>query len=183
MLDLLRGAAHELLADFSRAGEADLAAKRILQEFLGNFLRRPHHQVDDAGRRSRFDHAFEELNQAQGRLAGRLADDGAAHRQGRRDLARLQRDREIPGTDGPDDADRMLERDVAFARRRMRDDVAVGPFPFLAEPFERVGRMQDLRLGLGDRLALFHGQRAGHAIGPLAHQLGRLLEHLGPVPG
>ena len=65
----------------------------------------------------------------------------------------------------------------------LRDDLAVGPLALLGEPLEGVGRVQDLGLGLGERLALLHRQGAGDGVGPLAHQVGGLLEDLGPVVG
>ena len=117
-LDLVGGAAHQLLADLGRAGEADLADR---SGFPGT--RRPISwagpmtRLATPGRQPGLDQALEDLDQAQRRLAGGLADDGAAGGQGRRDLARLQRDREVPRADGADDADRVLDRDVPLARR------------------------------------------------------------------
>ena len=182
-LHLVGGAAHQLLADLGRAGEADLAADRVFQELVGDLLGRADDEVGHARRQAGVDQALEDLDQAQRRLAGGPADDGAAGRQGRGDLARLQRDREVPRADGPDDADRMLERHVPLARHRVGDDLAVGALAFLGEPLEGVGRVQDLGLGLGQRLALLHGQGAGDGVAPLAHQVGGLLEDLGAVPG
>ncbi len=72
-----------------------------------------------------------------------------------------------------DDADGMLERDVPLARHRVGDDLAVGALALLGEPFEGVGGVQHLGLGLGQRLALFHRQRAGDGVGAFAHQVGR----------
>ena len=82
---------------------------RVFQELVGDLLGRADDEVGDARRQPGVDQALEDLDQAQRRLAGRLADDRAAGGQGRGDLARLQRDREVPRADGADDADRMLD--------------------------------------------------------------------------
>ena len=62
-LHLVRGAAHQLLADFGRAGEAELAADGVFQKLVADLLRRAHDQVGDTRRQPRFDHVFEEQNQ------------------------------------------------------------------------------------------------------------------------
>ena len=179
--DLVGRGPHELLADFGRSGKRNLANGRVLEELVGDFLGRADDQVSDAGRQAGVDHALKDLHQAKRGLARRLADDGAARRESRGDLAGLQRDREIPRADGADDADGMLDDEMAFAGGRVRDHLPVGPFAFFREPFERVGGVQDFALSLGQRLALFQRHGASDGVDPVAHQLGRLLQDLGTI--
>src|SRR5262249_56949779 len=116
------------------AGEGDLAAGGVLQDLVGDLRGRAHDEVGDARRQPGLDHAFKNLNETQGRLAGRLADDRAAGRQRRGDLARLERYGEVPRADGADDADRVLDDQVPFAGSGVRDHLAVGALALLGEP-------------------------------------------------
>src|SRR5262249_16189032 len=102
-------------------------------------------------------HVLEQLDEAQRGLRGGLADNGAASSKRRGDLARLQRNWEVPGADRADDPDRVLDGHVPFARRAVGDDLTIGAFAFLTKPLERVGGVEDFGLGLGQRFALLEG--------------------------
>ena len=54
----------------------------------------------------------------------------------------------------------------------MGDQPAVDPEALLGEPVEHVGGRRRLAAGLGERLALLEGHKAGDVVRPLADQLG-----------
>ena len=149
-LDLVGRAPDQLLADFGRAGEADLADRRVLEEGVGE---RPWRSpitrlATPGGRPASARHSNIWIRVSGVWSAGRLTTvqpDG----QRRGDLPAGQGGREVPGRDRADDADRMLDRVMPLGDVRGRDDPAVGALALLGEPLEGVGGVQDLGLGLG----------------------------------
>ncbi len=51
------------------------------------------------------------------------------------------------------------------------DDLAIGAFALLGEPFDEAGGIGDLALGLGQALALFAGQQAAQGVLLAHHQI------------
>lgn len=82
-------------------------------------------------------------------MLARLDHDGAAGRQCRACLAGDHGDREIPRGDRCDHANRLLERDNAFVGAMGRDHVAVYPFGFFGEPFDKRGAISHFTAGFG----------------------------------
>ena len=125
----------------------------VLQELVADLLGRADDQIGarPAGKPASTRHSKTWMRHKR-RLAGRLADDGAAGGESRGDLAGLQRDREIPRADGADHADGMLDGHVPLARRRVGDDLAVGALALLGEPLEGIGGVQHFGPGLGNGL-------------------------------
>ena len=178
-LDAVGRAPDQVLAHFRRAGEADLPHGGMLEKKRGERPRRAHHQVGHAGRQAGVGQAGEHLEQGQRGLLGRPAHDRTAGGQRRRDLPARQGRGEVPGSDRPDDAHRVLDRVVPLGDVRGGDHPAVGALPLLGEPLEGVRGVEDLRLRLGQRFALLLGQRPGDRVGALAEELGRPLQDLG----
>ena len=105
---LLRGRLHDDLAGRVFAGEGDLVDVHVAAEGRAGGRAEAGHDVDDAVGEAGF---LGQLRHAQGgqrRLLGGLQDDGAAGRQGRTPLPRLHQQREVPGDDLADDADRLV---------------------------------------------------------------------------
>ena len=123
------------------------------------------------------------------RLLGGLADDRVAGGQRRRGLARDHRRGEVPGRDAAADADGLLEHDDARAGLLGRDGVAVDALGLLAEPLEEGGRVADLGIRLGQRLALLARQDHGQVAAVAEHQVreaaqdGRALARGARAPG
>ena len=90
---------------------------RVLEERVGDLLGRADDQVGDARRQAGVDQALEHLDQAQRRLAGGLADDGAAGGQGRGDLAACSVTGKFHGLIAPTTPTGCLMRHVPLARR------------------------------------------------------------------
>ena len=111
------------------------------------------------------------------RLAGGLGDHGAAGRQRRRHLARQHGVGEIPRRDRGDDADRLLDDDDPLVWLVAGDGVAIDALGFLAEPFDIGRAIEDLALGLGERLAHLGGQDRGEVVGIGHHQVVELAQH------
>jgi len=137
-LHLVGRALHQLLAHLGGTGEGNLAADGVFQKFLRHLAPGADHQVRHPGGQAGIDQALKHLDEAERRLCGRSADDGATGGQGRGDLARLQGDGEIPGADCPHHAYRVLHRQVAATGLPVWDDLAVGALAFLCKPLEGV---------------------------------------------
>ena len=72
----------------------------------------PGHDVEDAGRDAGLERQLAEPDRGQRRVRRGLEDRGVAGGQRRRDLPRGHQDREVPGHDQPDDADRLAQGQV-----------------------------------------------------------------------
>ena len=104
------------------------------------------------------------------------------------DLARDHGGGEVPRRDGRHHADRLLDDDDARIGLEGRDGLAVDALGLLGEELDEAGGVEDLALGLGQRLALLVGEQQrqlvgvlDHQVEPAAHELGALLgQHLRP---
>ena len=146
------------------------------------------HHVDDAIGNAGAVRQFGQRQRAQRGEFSRLDDDGAAGCDGRSDLARDHRDREVPGRDGGADADGLAQHDGAAVRREAGHGLAVGALGFFGIPLDEAGAVDDFARGFGQWLALFGGHQAGQIVlvrqdqlEPLAQQLAALLvRHAAP---
>ena len=129
--------------------------------------------VDDAVRESGFLNEFAETQRRKRRLFGGLEHDRAARRQRRRELPGRHHQREVPGDDLADDADRLAQGiGVPVARARNRDRLAVQarrPSRHVAEHVDRALHVVAARIG--DRLAVVERFEFGEFVGMLFEQV------------
>ena len=144
-LHLVGGAAHQLLADLGRAGEADLADRsgfpgtRRPISWAGPMTR----LATPGGRPASIRHSKTWIRHSGVWLAGLQTMVQPAARAGAI-LRACSVIGKFHGLMAADHADRMLDRHVPLAGRRVGDDLAVGALAFLGEPLEGVGRVQHL---------------------------------------
>ena len=116
---------------------------------------------------------FAEAQRRERRLLGRLQHDGAAGRQRRRQLPGRHHQREVPGDDLADDADRLAQRvGVPVAGARDRDGLAVQarrPARHVAEHVDRA--LHVAVAGIGDRLAVVERLEFGELVGMLLEEI------------
>ncbi len=182
-LHMLAGERREMLADGRRAGERHLADDRMRDEVLGNL---GGHAVDEADhplRHAGIDEAADQLGRRGRRLLGRLDDDRASRRKRARQFAHHLVEREVPGREGGDRADRLLDDELIDAVLPRRDDAAVGAARLLGEPVDDVGGGERLHLRFGQRLALLHRHDAGDRLGAFANEVAGLAHQLGALEG
>lgn len=175
--------AHEELADGGGAGEGDLADGGVGGEGLADArgVVQGGDEVDDAAGDAGAVGELGEGEGGEGGFAGGLAYDGAADGEGGADLARDHGGGEVPGGDEAADADGLLERPDAVARRGGGDCVAVDARGFFREPLEEVGGVRDLALGVGRGLAVLPGDEGREVVGVLDHEVVPFAEELGAV--
>ena len=113
-----RGAAHHLLPDLGRAGEADLRDVRMLDQPLPDDGALADDDVDDALGNAGLERELAEPQRRERRQLRRLQHDGVAARERRPELPRRDVEREVPRRDQADDAERLAERHVDAARDR-----------------------------------------------------------------
>ena len=135
-------------------GSAMIGAKTWLDDDDGDHVQHAAGQpglVEDLGQREHRER----------RLLRRLDHHRAAGRNGRADLARAHRHREVPRRDRVARADRLAHRDQPALAVRRRREATLDPHRLLGEPAEELRGVGDLRLRLRDRLAHLerHDQR------------------------
>ena len=122
-LHVLAGQRGQLLAHRRRAGEGDLADDRVRDQVVGDLGGVAVHQAQHAGRDAGIGEGADQLGGRGRRFLRRLDDHRAAGGQRGRHLAHHLVDREVPGREGGDRADRLLEHHLArrqVAARRAR---------------------------------------------------------------
>ncbi len=160
----------QLLADLGGAGERDLAHARVAEERLPDHARASRgDEVHNPGRDAGVLDAAEDEGRRQGGLRGGLDDTRAAGGEGRAELARHHRRREVPGGDRGGHADGLPEDEDAVLGVLRRDDLAVDALGLAREPLEEARRVLDLALGLVERLALLGGHHRADVLDALAH--------------
>ena len=107
--------AHELQADFLRAGEDDAVDAVVVDELLSDGRARSGDEVEHARRQAGLDHHLGELCAEQGRIARRLEDDGISRGQRAAGRTRRERERKIERRDHRPHAVRPQHADVVFA--------------------------------------------------------------------
>ena len=145
------GAAHHLLPDLGRAGEADLGDVGMLDQPLPDDRARADDDVDDALREPRLERELAEPQRRQRRELGGLQHDGVPARERRAELPARDVEREVPGHDQADDAERLAEGHVDAARDR--DRLAVVLVDGAGVEVEDLGDHADLAARARDRLA------------------------------
>ena len=134
LLQIARGGLHDQLAHFGRAGERDLIDVRMRgQRGAGGFAETRHdihHAVGNAG----FLNQFAQAQRGERRLLGGLQHHGAAGRQRRAELPGGHQQREIPGNDLADHADRLAQRVGQKLRRLAAEIGIVLPSILVAQP-------------------------------------------------
>ena len=173
----------ERLADGYRAGKRDLAHQGRGHNERRDLTGRPHQEIDQARRQAGVVAAFHQQHRRDGRLFRGPADDGAAGSERRRNLARQEHERKIPGGEGGDHADRFACHRGVPAGKAALDRLAVKALGFLSVPFELVGGEPDLGVGMAGRATqlLCHG--LAKARGAFAHQIADPSNDLGALPG
>jgi ParB family chromosome partitioning protein len=168
---------HDLVTDFGRAGERDLVDVGMRGDRRACGLAESGDDVDHAGRDAGFLEQLAEAQRRERRLLGRLEDDGIAAGQGGAELPGGHQQREVPGDDLPDDADRLAQRVVqhAHARRRDRDGLAFD----LGRPTGVVAEVVDDERNVGDardadRLAIVERLELRELLGVGLDQVGQL---------
>ncbi len=113
----------------------------------------------------------------------RLHDRRAPRGQGRRDLARPHRQREVPRRDEQARTHGPLDCEDAAGAAGGRRVAAVHAHGLLGEPAEELRGVPDLRVRLGQALAHLEADHDGEVLGPLDHQLIGTAQHVAAGAG
>ncbi len=171
LLDPRRALLHQLGAHFGGAGEGNLAdlgvGGQLVADVAGRAGHDAEHALGNSGALGQLDHR----QRRERRLRCRLDDHGAASRQRRAGLAGDHRRRKIPRGDRRGHADRLLDDEDALVLLVTGDGVAVDALGFLGEPLDKGGRIGDLALGFGQRLALLQRHQSAQVVLVLHQQL------------
>ena len=146
-------------------------------ERLAGGLAEAGHDLEHAVRDSGLRRELCETQRGQRRLLRRLQHDTVAGRERRADLPARHQEREVPGHDGADDAERLAHErhDVARPGRR---DLVVHLVDRLAVVGDALGRERDVDgAGVADRLAHVERLEQGELVAVLADQLREADEH------
>ena len=173
----------EMLADRDRAGEGNLAHRVLAKQIFGDFRRHAEHQIENTRGQPGINEAAHHLDAGAGRFFRRLEDERAAGRKRAADFPRRRQHREIPRCECRNDADRLLQHELADALAAARDDSAVRAAAFFGVPVDDVGRRDHLGAGLRIGLALLQHHDLGDRVETLAHQVGGLVQNLATVIG
>ena len=173
--------------DAGRAGEGQLGDLRMVEDRLPGHGTSARDNVDHAGRQ----HLGEDLGEFEDRdrrHLGRLDDHRVARRDRRRDLPGRHQQREVPGNDLPDDADRFVDRQTHRLLIDHRHFVRMAA-DHAGEIAEMVDRERHVEPGFADGLADIHALENDEAFGIGLEQIGDLEErirsigHRGLAPG
>ena len=104
-----------------------------------------------------------------GRLTRGLQDHGATGGHRRSDFAHRQNEREVPGRDGANDADRRLDDHVTLALDLIGNAAAVDATGLFGKPVQVIRRHRNFTFALGERLAVFESDCSGD-LRPSAHE-------------
>jgi hypothetical protein len=172
LLDRLRGLREQHATDLGRAGEGDLAHRRVRCELAadGACVVAGEH-AEHARRHAGALRQFGQRQRRQRRLAGGFDHHRAARRQRRAGLAGDHRGREVPRRDGGTHADGLAQRDDALRLLDARDHVAAHAAGFFGEPAHEAGGVVDLAARFGQRLAFLERDQRGQVVLVLQHQL------------
>jgi hypothetical protein len=181
---LERGVARDLLARARGAREDDGADVRMANELRADVTAAVH-DVEGAGREAGVVDDLGEHVGAEGRVLRRLPDGRATDGESVDDGDPGDVDREVPGRDRGDDADRLLDDDDALRVRallRRGKHLAGMAQNVLGGATEVVGRVLDhLLTRLADRLPDFAGDHLGDLVGALRADRERRAAELDPL--
>ena len=182
--DLLhrRGALrHQELAHRGRPGEREFAHGWIRRQLTANLRRRAGHHIEHAVRNASARTQVRQRERRERRLRRGLEDHRAPGGNGRPDLARNHRQREVPGRDARHHAYRLLEDHNARVAVRCRDRVAIDALSLLAEPLQKSSGVGHFPARLGERLPLLDGHEPGEILLVLPHQVEPGAQDRGPL--
>ncbi len=157
----LCGLLDKLLAHRGGTGKADLANPGVLHELIHNRCGRSGYHLENSGRYPRLLHALRKGHRAQRCLSGWSEYRRTPRRKGRRRFSYREDQGKVPRRDEADDADGLLEDQVAFSFGLMRYDPAVASARLLGKPAQMVDRNVYLPPALGEGFAVFFGYRSG----------------------
>ena len=170
--DVLRGELHDPGARPDAAGDGHHADERVRGQLLADDRSVAAHEVDDArGHLGLVEDAAELERAVRGDLA-RLHDDRVARQERGRHLAGEDIEREVPGHDPADDADRLPEQQLHLVGPVAGDDLALDPAGPFSGVVEVVRGPVDLAPRLVEGLALLLGQHPGEVLGVLPDPIG-----------
>ena len=181
-LERVGGGLLDDLGGIDVAGERDLVDVGVGNHGGAGGLAQAVDDVDHAGGEAGF---LGELRHAKGRqrrLLGRLHHDRVAAGQGRSPFPGEHQQREVPGDDLADHADRLPQRvgkEIAANRHGPPFDL-VGPARIVAQRVRDAGHVA---LRVADRLAAVERLERGQLVGILLDQVGQLEEQPAPIGG
>jgi hypothetical protein len=147
-------------------------------ERLARRLAETRHDVEDALGDAGLDGQLGHADRRQRCQLGGLDDHGVAGRERRRGLPGGHEDREIPGHDGADDADRLADDQAQRVRPGRRDRVE-DLVDCLGEPAIGFDGLGDVDLAaVGDRLTGLEGVELGELLEVVLEELGEAEEEL-----
>src|SRR5918993_907559 len=143
-------AGHDAFTDLCGTRESDLGDVGMLDESLTDLAPRAYEDVNDANRDAGLTRYALELDGGEGRELGGLENERVSRRERRRHLPARDGEREIPGNDEPDDAQRFAERHVHPTGDGY--GVAEQALGHTGVVVERLGHHPHLAAGITDRL-------------------------------
>ena len=147
-LDLLRGSCHHTHADLGGAGEDQLANIRMGDQSLAHHRSPAGQYLEQIRWQARFHRQFAETDGGQRSQLGRFEHHGVTSGQCRCESPRRDGHGEVPRGDHPDDAHRLVERDVEATRD---GNLPAGqPFRCARVKMQHIADMTGLPLGRAD---------------------------------
>ncbi len=137
--DVRCGVGHDLGAGLDAAGEAHQPHVRVPRQGATGGAAPAINHVEDTLRQVCLGHEPSEQRRVVGGLFARLDDDRIAGDKCRRHLARDQEEREVPGQDAGDHAQRLAEEEDALSGPIALDDLALDPPRLLGHVVDVVG--------------------------------------------
>ena len=125
---------------------------------------RAEHQIEHAFRHARVDEDLHERRRSRRSFLARLPDQRVARDQRGEDIPAWHGDREIPGRDQPDHADRVAQRHAELVRHFDRRGIAVHPPPFAAHEERHVDGFLHVAARFGEDLAHLLRHQAGELL-------------------
>ena len=173
------GVAHDPGADLGRAGEADLRDVRVLDQPSADDRAGADEDVDDALRDAGLEHELGQPQRRERRQRGGLEHDGVAARERGAELPARDVEREVPGDDQPDDAERLAEGRGDPAADG--DRLAVVLVDRAGVEVQHLRDHPDLAARAGDRLADVLGLDLRELLGVLLDERRQPPQQPGPV--
>ncbi len=165
-----------------RAGEGDLVDIGMRCQRGARGLAIARHDVDDPGWNAGLHAELADAQRGQRRFLRRLQHHGAAGRDRRADLPDRGSQRTVPGDDGADHADRLLQRvGEDLAGQRVLDGLAVDCGGLACVIAQHAERAQPVAAGAADRRAHVERVELGQFLEIGFDQLGELEQHVLPL--
>ena len=159
LLDSVRAALHQLFADFGGTGEGQLAYRWVVGQLVTDYRCLAGDDIQYPLGDARLLGQLSQCQGGKGRRAGWLDHDAATRCQRGACLAGDHGVRKVPGGNGGDDTNRLLEHQYSSAFACAGNDVTIDPLGLFGEPLDEGRTISDLAARLGQWLALFQGQQ------------------------